>query len=72
MKVSAVENKEISDKGIVSATVAHRGNIKLKTRLRLSDYIFREVDCGADKKKNAAKERMGSHSLSALYHFRSL
>ena len=52
-------------------TVDHRENLKLKTRLRLSDYVFREVDYGTDKKKNATEEKMGSHRLSELYHFRS-
>jgi hypothetical protein len=57
MKVSAVESK---------------GNIKLKTRLRLSEYVFREVDCGTDKKKKTIEKNMGGHRLSELYHFKSL
>ncbi len=71
MKVSAVENEEISHKGIVPDIVALKGNIKLKTRLRLSDYVFREVEYEADKKKKVSEEKMGSHRLSELYHFKS-
>ncbi|MEN8264016.1 MAG: hypothetical protein ABFR82_11170 [Nitrospirota bacterium] len=66
MKVVTVEHK-----GIVPDTVEHRGNIKLKTRLRLSEYVFREVDYRTDNKKKAIEDKMGSHSLSELHHFKS-
>ncbi len=71
MKEIVVENNETSQKDIIPDAAELRRKIKLKTRLRLSDYIFRDVDCKTDKKKKAAEERMGSHRLSELHHFKS-
>jgi hypothetical protein len=71
MKVSSAESNIIVHKDTVPQTIDPGKKAKLKADRRLSDFVFREVEYGAEKEKRSSQDKSGSHRLSELHHFQT-
>ena len=71
MKVSSAESNIIVHKEMLPQTIDIGKKTKLKAERRLSDFVFREVENGAEKEKRTSQEKKGSHRLSELHHFQT-
>ncbi len=71
MKASSAESSIIVHKDKVSQAIAPGKKTKPKDERRLSGFVFREVEYGAEKEKRTSQGKNGSHRLSELHHFQT-
>jgi hypothetical protein len=71
MKASSAKSNITVHKDMVPQTIGHVKKTKLKAERRLSDFVFREVENGAEKEKRTSQGKSGSHRLSQLHHFQT-
>ncbi len=69
MKASYTESNITVHKDTGSQTNDPGKKTKLKAGRRLSNFVFREVEYGAEKEKRSSQDKSGSHRLSELHHF---
>ena len=71
MKASSAASNIIVHKDTGAQTNDPGKKAKLKADRRLSDFVFREVEYGAEKEKRTSQGKSGSHRLSELHNFQT-